>query len=163
MKKFLLIVLAALLLFAGCAAKEPPEGGGAPEGGTPDEIEETLEITAMYLTVNGNKLEVTLAENSSVTALVKLLQEGDIVYTANDYGGFEKVGNIGHTLPRSDTSLTSEAGDVFLYQGNQICIFIGSNSYTYTRIGKINGYTASDLKTVLGTGAVQITISLNER
>ncbi|MCH5351285.1 MAG: hypothetical protein J1F39_04905, partial [Clostridiales bacterium] len=106
----------------------------------------------MYVTINGNKLEVTLASNSSVDALIELLKQGDITYTASDYGDFEKVGNIGHTLPRNDTPINTEAGDVILYQGNQICLYYGTNSWTFTRIGKIRGYSASELRTLLGAG-----------
>ncbi|MDE7453649.1 MAG: hypothetical protein K2N22_04500 [Clostridia bacterium] len=117
----------------------------------------------MYLTVNGNKLKVTLAENQSVSALVEILKEGDIVYTADDYGGFEKVGSLGHTLPRKDTEITTKAGDVILYSGNQIVLFYGSNSWQYTRLGKIEGYSVEELRSLLcaGQGEVQVTISLN--
>ena len=123
---------------------------------------ESEEITEMYITINGNKLEVTLAKNSSVDALVELLRQGDITYTADDYGNFEKVGNIGHTLPRNDTQINTKAGDVILYQGNNICLYYGNNSWSFTRIGKIEGYSASELRTLLGAGngSVQVTISL---
>ena len=121
------------------------------------------EVTKMYITIYGNKLEVTLADNSSVKALVELLKQGDITYTADDYGGFEKVGSIGHSLPTNNSQITTEAGDVILYQGNQICIMVGSNSWSYTRIGKINGYSASQLKNLVGTGkgSTEVTLSLN--
>lgn len=121
------------------------------------------EITEMYLTINGNKIEVTLAENSSVDALVEILKHGDITYTANDYGGFEKVGGLGHTLPTNNSQITTQPGDVILYSGNQIVIFYGNNSWSYTRLGKINGYSVSELRTLLdaGNGSVQVTISLN--
>ena len=117
----------------------------------------------MYITIYGNKLEVTLEDNSSVKALVELLKRGNITYTADDYGGFEKVGNIGHSLPTNNSQITTEAGDVILYQGNQICIMVGSNSWSYTRIGKINGYTVSQLKNLVGTGkgSAEVTLSLN--
>ncbi|MCH5165054.1 MAG: hypothetical protein J1G01_01470 [Clostridiales bacterium] len=116
----------------------------------------------MYITINGNKLEVIFEKNTSVTALVELLKQGDISYTANDYGGFEKVGNIGHTLPRNDTSISTEPGDVILYQGNQLCLYYGYNSWSFTRIGKIKGYSESELRTLLGagSGSVQVTLSL---
>lgn len=124
--------------------------------------EDKEEINKMFITINGNKLEVALAENSATAALVEILKQGDIVYTANDYGGFEKVGALGHTLPASDTDITTQAGDVILYLSNQIVLFYGSNSYSYTRLGKINGYSASELRTMLGAGEgnVQVTISL---
>ena len=120
------------------------------------------EITTMYITINGNKLAVTLAKNSSVDALVELLKQGDITYTADDYGNFEKVGNIGHMLPRNDTQINTEAGDVILYQGNNICLYYGNNSWSFTRIGKIEGYSASELRNLLGAGngSVQVTLSL---
>ncbi|MDE7263602.1 MAG: leucine-rich repeat protein [Anaeroplasmataceae bacterium] len=123
---------------------------------------EQEEITKMYITINGNKLEVTLAENSSVGALVERLKQGDIIYTANDYGGFEKVGSLGFSLPTNDTQITTQSGDVILYLGNQIVLFYGSNSWSYTRLGRIIGYSASELRTLLGAGngSSQVMISL---
>ena len=119
------------------------------------------EVSEMYITVNGNKLKVTLEDNSSVAALVEILKQGDIVFTATENGGFEIYGNIGHTLPTNNTQITAQAGDVILYAGNNICLFFGSNSWSYTRIGKINGYTSSELKAMLGAlGSVQVTLSL---
>lgn len=119
-------------------------------------------VTKMFVTVNGNKLEVTLAENSSVDALVEILRQGDITYTANDYGGFEKVGDIGHTLPQNNTQITTQAGDVILYQGRSICLYYDTNSWNFTRIGKIDGYSATELRTLLsaGSGSVQVVISI---
>ena len=123
---------------------------------------EQEEITKMYLTINGNKIEVTLAENPSASALVEILKRGDITYTASDYGGFEKVGSLGATLPTSNTQITTQAGDVILYSGNQIVLFYGSNTWSYTRLGKISGYTVDELKALLaaGKGDIQVTISL---
>ena len=114
----------------------------------------------MYSLINGNKLAVTLAKNSSVDALVVLLQQGDITYTANDYGNFEKVGNIGHTLPQNNTQITTQAGDVILYQGSQICLYYGKNSWSFTRIGKIQGYSEAQLRTLLGAGKGQTEVTL---
>ena len=124
---------------------------------------EQQEITKMYITIDSNKLEVTLAKNSSVDALVEKLKQGDITYIADDYGNFEKVGSLGFSLPTNNTQITTEAGDVILYSGNQIVLFYGSNSWSYTRLGKINGYSSSQLRTLLGAGKnnLQVTISLN--
>ena len=151
-KRILLVLLFVLVFMVGCSL--PSEG---------EKSNVDLEVSQMYITINDNKLEVTLASNESVAALIEILKQGDIVYTADDYGGFEKVGNIGHTLPRNDTQIKTEAGDVILYQGNQFVLFYGSNSWSYTRIGKINGYAAQELRTLLGAGEgkIQITVSLN--
>ena len=116
----------------------------------------------MYIYINDNKLEVTLDNNSSVDALVEILKTGDITYTANDYGNFEKVGNIGHNLPSNDEQIDTQAGDVILYQGNNICLYYGTNSWSFTRLGKINGYTSAEIRNLLGAGkgSVQVRISL---
>lgn len=120
------------------------------------------QVTVMYITINGNKLEITLAQNSSVDALIGILKQHDITYIAQPYGGFEIVGNIGQSLPTNNSQITTQAGDVILYQGNSIVIFYGQNSWSYTRIGKINGYSASELKTLLGaeSGSVEVRLSL---
>lgn len=184
MKKLIalcLMVITACFVFAGCADPKnqlPPKGNEIgnqtefmPE--QPSESEkptrpfepeqpEKEKNTKMFLTVNGNKIEVTLAENSSVDALVELLKQGDITYTANDYGGFEKVGSLGHDLPINDSQITTQPGDVILYSGNRIVLFYGSNSWSYTRLGKISGYSVSELRSLLdaGNGSVQVTIGL---
>ena len=168
MKKFALLLSLILVLCLFCACDPKPNKGGSSDGNSQEEVnadnssQEEQEITKMYVTIYGNKLEVTLSNNSSVKALVELLKHGDITYTANDYGGFEKVGNIGHSLPRNDTPIDTEPGDVILYQGNNLCLYYGNNSWDFTRIGKITGYTTNELRNLLGAGkgSVQVTISL---
>lgn len=122
--------------------------------------EENDNASNIYMYINGTKLEITLAEKSSVKALIDLLKEGDIEYTAHNYGGFEKVGDIGHSLPTNNTQINAVSGDVMLYQGSQIVVFYGSNSWSYTRIGRINNYTSAELKEVLGNNNAQVIISL---
>ena len=145
----------------GPEQSETPEEPSKPE--KPEQPNQEEEISTMYITINGKKSEISLEKNSSAAALVGLLKEGDITYTASDYGGFEKVGGISHTLPTNHTSLTTQPGDVILYQTNQIVLFYGSNSWSaYTKLGKIKYSSLDDLKSFLGAGegSVQITLSL---
>ena len=92
-----------LLVSVGCVANNSTDNtdtsDGTEQSAPSGEDQDGEEITEMYIAINGNKMKVTLAQNSSVDALVVLLKQGDITYTANDYGGFEKVGGLGHTLP----------------------------------------------------------------
>lgn len=123
---------------------------------------EREEISEMYITVNGSKLKVTLEQNSSVDALVEILKQGDITYIAHA-NSFEIYGDIGHDLStKNNTQITAQPGDVLLWVGSNICIFFGNNSYSYTRIGKIEGYTADELRNLLGAsqGNVEVIISL---
>ena len=91
----------------------------------------------------------------------KLLQQGDLSLALHDYGSFEKVGAIGNELPTNDEQITTEAGDLILYQGNQLVMFYGSNSWSYTRLGKIQGVTQAEMRDILGDGNVSITLTLN--
>lgn len=76
----------------------------------------------------------------------------------HDYAGFEKAGPLGTNLPTSNVQTTTHAGDIVLYQGNQIVIFYGSNSWSYTRLGKIDDL--SGWEDALGSENVIVTFSL---
>lgn len=141
---------------------QPEEPVVPEEPEQPGESEDGEQITLMYIYINGNKLEVALADNSSVTALIEILKQEDIIYNASDYGGFEKVGSLGHSLPTNHTQMRTEPGDVILYGNNQIVLFYGTNSWSYTKLGKINGYSAAELRELLGGGLgnMQVRLSL---
>ena len=115
----------------------------------------------MNITINGKTVSCQLVDNSSTRALLAQLEKGDITYEADDYGNFEKVGYIGFNLPQNNESITTTAGDVILYQGNNICLYYGTNSWSFTRLGKIKGMSKDEIKTFLnaGGGSVRITLS----
>ena len=101
-----------------------------------------------------HKLSATLADNSSAAAFYELLKKGAVAIKMRDYGNFEKVGSLGTSLPRNDTQITTTAGDIILYQGNQITIYYNTNSWNFTRLGKVDGVTQAELKKILGKGDV---------
>ena len=117
----------------------------------------------LYITIDGKTLSVELVDNAATQTLVAALQEGDITYEAHDYGGFEKVGALGRSLPTSDTQTTTQAGDVILYSGNQIVLFYGSNSWSYTRLGRMEYSSQAELESFLkaGQGNVMVKLSLS--
>ena len=116
--------------------------------------------TKVLLKVGENSMTATLTDNEATRELTKLLEQGDITIRMSEYGGFEKVGALPQSLPTSNTQITTEPGDIMLYQGNQMVIFYGSNSWSYTRLGKIDGTTPSNLRQFLGNGDVTLTLSL---
>ena len=91
---------------------------------------------------------------------MNLLAQGDVRVAMRDYGGFEKVGALGTTLPTNDEPITTEPGDVILYQGNQITIYYAANTWRFTRLGKIQGVSESELKKILGKGGITAVFSL---
>lgn len=105
---------------------------------------------------------VELESNKSATALVELLQKGDVTVHAHDYGDFEKVGNFGTSLPRTDKQITTKPGDLILYQGNQITLYYDTNSWNFTKLGHIEGATREGLLKVLGSGDVDLVLSLEK-
>ena len=115
----------------------------------------------MYITIDGKTLSVELVDNAATQTLVAALQEGDITYEAHDYGGFEKVGALGRSLPTSDTQTTTQAGDVILYSGNQIVLFYGSNSWSYTRLGRMEYSSQAELESFLKAGQGNVTVKLS--
>lgn len=117
--------------------------------------------STMNITINGKTVSCQLVENSSTRALLAQLEKGNITYEADDYGNFEKVGYIGFNLPQNNESITTTVGDVILYQGNNICLYYGSNSWSFTRLAKIEGMSKDELKTFLnaGEGSVKVTLS----
>ena len=118
-------------------------------------------IDMIKIKVNNNVLEVKLEDNEATKSLVERLKNGDITVNANEYGGFEKVGNLGFSLPRNDTNINTSAGDIVLYQGNQISLFYNSSSWSYTKLGKVQNISSKELKNILGSGNVTLVLSLN--
>lgn len=116
--------------------------------------------TKIYLSTGGKSVTATLVDNDATKELVKLLSQGDITVNMSDYGGFEKVGALPQSLPTSNTQITTSVGDIMLYQGYNMVIFYGSNSWSYTRLGKIDNATAESVREFLGNGNVSVTLSL---
>ena len=118
-------------------------------------------IDMIKIKVNNSILEVKLENNEATKNLVERLKKGDITVNAKEYGGFEKVGNLGFSLPRNDTNINTSAGDIVLYQGNQISLFYNSSSWSYTKLGKVQNISSKELKNILGSGDVTLVLSLN--
>ena len=110
----------------------------------------------MRLLIGETEVPVTWEKNASVDALRQLLP---LTVEMSMYGGFEQVGSLGTSLPRNDAQTTTRAGDIVLYSGNQIVVFSGSNSWAYTRLGKIVDKTPEELAELLGGGPVTLTIA----
>ena len=104
--------------------------------------------------------DVTLEENSATKALIEKLHEWDVVVNAREYWWFEKVGNLGFDLPRADKQITTEPGDLVLYQWNQISLFYESNSWSYTKLWKIQMISKDGLKEILWDWDVTLVFSL---
>ena len=168
MKRLLIFLLPVVMVFTACGGDEPQpqqpptvqDGNGS--NGNNENNNEPMDTKAISIRVGSQTLSMTLADNSSARALVGKLKEGDLTVNMQDYSNFEKVGPLGFSLPTNDTQITTVPGDVILYQGRNLVIYYDRNSWTFTRLGKIEGATRQSLLSVLGNGDVTVTLSLNE-
>ncbi len=154
--------MAFLLLFAlcGCAKTEAPESVLATEVSQSTISGELVVERNLTLTINGQSVSVQWEDNESVEALKDHIKDKALTIQMSMYGGFEQVGSLGTSLPRNDVQITTQAGDIVLYSGNQIVVFYGSNSWAYTRLGHITDKNASEMTELLENGNVTIEISL---
>ncbi len=136
---------------------DAPDTPAQPE--EPEAPEPTQEEPTLTITFGDHVLSATFADNSSAAEFQALLAQGPLTIEMEDYGGFEKVGPLGTSLTRNDAQITTEPGDIILYQGNQITVYYGTNTWSFTRLARIDDPT--DLQEKLGDGTVSITFSLD--
>lgn len=148
------VVLVLCLAACSTASHPSPTSTISPE---PTE-DTTVDTHTFYLTVEGVTFPATFADNQGAEALADLLTDGPLTLSLEDYGGFEKVGSLGQSLPTSNTHITTQSGDIVLYQGKQIVLFYGSNAWSYTRLGQVTDLTG--WQEALGHGDVTVTFSL---
>jgi len=115
----------------------------------------------LYITIDGVTQSATLVDNAATRELVTRLQTAPITVTLNSSGGFEIWGPLGFALPTSNEQVNAQPGDIVLYNGSNICLFYGSNSWSYTRLGHIDDLTQSELRTFLKAGESNISVTLS--
>ena len=125
-----------------------------------DWIEGTEGPAALTLAIGDSPVSVEWENNESVAALTELAKAGPVTIAMSPYDTFEQVGPLGTELPRADQQTTTAPGDIVLYQGDQIVIFYGSNTWDYTGLGRITDKSPEELAELLGNGSVRVTISL---
>ena len=170
MKKIITLIIGFAMMFSlvACTSKtnnQTPSNDNTPSTTIPFEDttptinpKEDDNMKSLELKIDDTTVDVTWLDNSSVNALKEVAKDG-LTINMSKYGGFEQVGSIGSTLPSADTRITTSPGDIVLYSSNQIVIFYGSNTWSYTKLGHIN-LSKSSLTDLLGDEDVTITLTL---
>lgn len=117
-------------------------------------------VRKINVQIGGRTFTATLESNSAADAFVEMMQNAPVVIAMDDYSGFEKVGSLGADLPNDNRRITTQVGDIVLYNGSQIVIFYGSNSWSYTRLGRIDDL--SGWQEAMGSGDVTVSFSINK-
>lgn len=124
-----------------------------------EETSQVEKITdKICIQIGDYKFTATLEKTTAANELFQMLEEAPLVLELDDYSGFEKVGPLGKSLTRSDKQTTTQKGDIVLYNGSNIVMFYGSNSWSYTRLAKVDDLT--NWEEALGSRSVTVTLSL---
>ena len=176
-KRFIVTLVILFLLLTGCKATNPgnfqeddvSQTQSGVETNTNESKEQakmkktdesTLADNQIRVTVGSSSFIVNLEDNETAKALREMITDEDLTISASNYGGFEKVCQLGKTLPRNDEQITTEAGDVMLYSGNKIVFFYGANSWSYTKIGKVEASSIEELESVLSGSETEVILSI---
>lgn len=141
-------MLLAAMLFVSCSSKE-------------NEVMAQTMTQKMFITIGGVTNTATMVDNAATQELVARLQQAPVTVTLNSSGGFEIWGALGFSLPTSNQQFNAQPGDIVLYNGSNICMFYGTNSWSYTRLGQIDGLSESELRTFLHAGESNISVTLS--
>ena len=145
------------------SAETQPE---KPEPSTETDVpveEEPAQMPTLMLSIDGTPVTVLWEDNEAVSELLTTAQNGAIEVSASRYGGFEQVGSLPRSFSRSDVQTTTQPGDIVLYSGNQLVIFFGSNSWSYTKLGHIKGLSADELAVLLDKEQTVIELQLKSK
>ena len=115
----------------------------------------------LYIIIGGVIKTATMVDNAATQELVTRLQQAPVTVTLNSSGGFEIWGALGFSLMTSNQQVNAQPGDIVLYNGSNICIFYGTNSWSYTRLGHIDGLLESELRSFLKAGESNISVTLS--
>jgi hypothetical protein len=143
-----MMMLLAAMLFVSCSSEE-------------NEVMAQTRQEKLYITIDGMTKTATMVDNAATQELVARLQQAPVTVTLNSSGGFEIWGAVGFSLPTSNEQVNAQPGDIVLYNGSNICMFYGTNSWSYTRLGKIDGLSESELRTFLKAGESNISVTLS--
>ena len=124
-------------------------------------VEEPAQVSTLMLSIDGTPVTVQWEDNETVSELLTAAQNGAIEVSASRYGGFEQVGSLPQSFSRNDVQTTTQPGDIVLYSGDQLVVFFGSNAWSYTRLGHINGLSADELTGMLDQDTVTLELSVN--
>ena len=166
MKKILSLLTVLCLAFSACGNNDDDDVTPIEPQNIIQNVEQQtnteIPMDKLLITINGKTLTADFADNSSAKALADALAKSSITYQADDYGNFEKVGDLGQSFPKNDENITTEPGDIILYQGHNLCIYYAQNTWSFTRIAKIKGISKDELKEFLGEGEITVTLSVEK-
>ena len=118
-------------------------------------IDDEKEYMKLYF--NDTEIPVIWEDNQTVQELMEEAGKGDIVVQMSMYSDNEQVGSLEKSYTKNDEQITTHSADIVLYSGDKIVAFYGSNSWAYTRLGKMN-LPEGDVTGLLSNGDITLKI-----
>ena len=149
----IIIIISVIVATIIMNNKEPVIDPNLTQEASQQKVNEENPMNEIFVNLNGQKLKINLEDNSTTSALIKLLP---LSLSMNDLNDNEKYVYLDESLPTNTFSPKHiESGDVMLYGDNCLVIFYKSfnTNYDYTKIGHIDNLPN------LGDGEVSISIS----
>ena len=139
MKKFIVfaVSLSLIICFAGCGNRNQNVVNEVTD--PPDSIidgKDDLERNMKFY-IGDREIPVVWEDNESVYALMEAVSEHEITVKMSMYSNNEQVGPLGRSYVSSDVQMTTHNGDIVLYNSCNIVVFYGSNTWAYTKLGKM--------------------------
>ncbi len=161
MKRFAIIISFVLIIFTFSACSDTAKETRTVTDSTVESTQTASEVTQnetkatemkIKINVNGNTFSATLEDNTAAKEFYEIIKAEGLTVEMSDYSGFEKVGSLGRTLSANDVQTRTKSGDIVLYNSSQLVMFYGSNSWSYTRLGRIDNL--SGWEDALGSGNI---------
>ena len=152
LKRVLVFSLCILVLsgLVGCRETEITDKSG---------IDDEKEYMKLYF--NDTEIPVIWEDNQTVQELMEEASKGDVIVQMAMYSDNEQVGSLEKSYTKNDEQITTYSGDIVLYSGDKIVVFYGSNSWAYTRLGKMN-IPESNVTELLSNGDITLKIAIEK-
>lgn len=154
----LILIFVLVLLMTACSReKTKPEDMKSTTEVAITEGEYETESDSMRLFINETEIPVIWEDNSAVRQLQTDVKNNDLVVDMSMYSDNEQVGSLGKSYPTDNKQITTHNGDIVLYNASNIVVFYGANSWSYTRLGKMD-LPEKEVTELLSNGDVTLSL-----
>lgn len=162
LNRLLLLVPVLSLLLGACGPQTSKDdkslGNNTSESLIPSNSDSFIDKELKLTIDNYSDFTVFWLDNPSVSAINKLAKD-TLTIELHQYGDFEQTGYLPCSIVSNDKEIDVVAGDIVLYNSDQICLYYSTNKYSFTKLGHINLRT-TEIVELLDKESVTIKLEL---
>lgn len=118
--------------------------------------------TEIVMKIDNKAVDVKWEENQTIKQLYEDLKKADIKIKMKRYSTNEQVGSLAKRYFSKDVYMTVNAGDIVLYNDSNLVVFYDKHRWSYTKLGHIQNLKEAELKKILSSKDVDITLSVKK-